>query len=449
MVLQTSSLDFTVRTNPPELVVPAIPTPRELKPLSDIDAQHCLRMQIRFLFFYRYQPLMAGRDPVQVIRQALAETLVFYYPWAGRLRESTNGILMIDCTGEGVLFIEADADVTIKQFGDNLMPPFACSDKILCNVPESDGILGCPLLLVQVTSLKCGGFIFGLRFNHTMSDASGIGQFLNVLAEIACGAQKPSVLPLWHRELLCARDPPKVAYTHPEYEHELPDIRSMYIPKNCSFFFGPKEISSIRALLPHHIATKSTTFEVLTAWIWRSYTESLNLQNPDQEVYLIIPVNARFGHCKFNPPLPDGFYGNAIVFPLEGTTVKNLLCRPLEYSLELVKKAKYKANEDYVHSVLELIAKKERPFYFRSGSFMVTDHTKAGFQDVNFGWGTPLYNGIAEGGLGNMLGASAYVPHTNSKGEEGKVVMMCMPEYAMKCFRKRLTICTLMLMPIH
>ncbi|KAL2333549.1 hypothetical protein Fmac_014762 [Flemingia macrophylla] len=225
-----------------------------------------------------------------------------------------------------------------------------------------------------------------------MSDASGIGQFLNAIAEIARGAQKPSVLPVWHREQLCARYPPRVTYTHPEY----------------------------------------------TAWIWRSYTASLKLQNPGQEVHLMIPVNARFGHCKFNPPLPDGFYGNAIVFPLEGTTVENLLCRPLWYALELVKKAKYKANKDYVHSVLDLIANKERPLYFRSGSFIVTDHTKAGFQDVNFGWGTALYNGIAEGGLGNMLGSSSYVTHTNSKGEKGRVVTMCMPEYALEMFQKEI-----------
>ena len=94
---------------------------------------------------------MAGKDPVQIIRQALAETLVFYYPFAGRLREGPNRKLMVDCTGEGVIFIEADADVWLDQFGDtDLKPPFPCFEEILYDVPGSNGITDCPLLLIQV-----------------------------------------------------------------------------------------------------------------------------------------------------------------------------------------------------------------------------------------------------------------------------------------------------------
>nr|XP_023917515.1 benzyl alcohol O-benzoyltransferase-like [Quercus suber] len=150
MAPQATSLVFIVRRRKPELVVPAKPTPHEFKQLSDIDDQEGLRFQIPFIQFYKYDPSMKGRDPVRVIREALAQTLVFYYPFAGRLREGPGRKLVVECTGEGIIFIEADADVTLEQFGDTLQPPFPCWEELLFEVPGSRGILNCPLLHIQV-----------------------------------------------------------------------------------------------------------------------------------------------------------------------------------------------------------------------------------------------------------------------------------------------------------
>ena len=154
MATPSTSLEFTVQRCEPELIAPAKPTPHEYKLLSDIDDQATLRLQVPGIKIYRYDPSMKGKDPVKVIREALAQTLVFYYPFAGRLREGVNGKLMVDCNGEGVLFIEADADVTLEQFGDELQPPFPCFDELLYDVPGSEGMLNCPLLLIQVPFLS-------------------------------------------------------------------------------------------------------------------------------------------------------------------------------------------------------------------------------------------------------------------------------------------------------
>ena len=135
------------------MVAPAKPTPHEFKQLSDIDDQESLRFQIPLIQFYKYDPSMKGRDPVRVIREALAKTLVFYYPFAGRLREGPGRKLVVECTGEGIIFIEADADVTLEQFGDSLQPPFPCWEELLFDVPGSGGILNCPLMLIQVHML--------------------------------------------------------------------------------------------------------------------------------------------------------------------------------------------------------------------------------------------------------------------------------------------------------
>lgn len=148
----TTGLSFKVHRRQPELVTPAKPTPRELKLLSDIDDQQGLRFQIPVIFFYRPN-LTSNQDPVQVIRRALAETLVYYYPFAGRLWELSNRKLAVDCTGEGVLFIEAEADVTLAELeeADGLLPPFPCLEELLFDVEGSSEVFNTPLLLVQVS----------------------------------------------------------------------------------------------------------------------------------------------------------------------------------------------------------------------------------------------------------------------------------------------------------
>ena len=139
---------LSVQRRKPVLVAPAEPTPHEFKPLSDIDDQETLRFQVPFIQYYNNKPEMKDRDPVAVIKEAVAKALVFYYPLAGRLREGPGRKLVVECTGEGVLFIEADANVKLEDFGEQLPPPLPWLSELLYNVPGSDGIVGNPLLLI-------------------------------------------------------------------------------------------------------------------------------------------------------------------------------------------------------------------------------------------------------------------------------------------------------------
>ncbi|KAK6289239.1 hypothetical protein POUND7_000780 [Theobroma cacao] len=209
---------------------------------------------------------MQGKDPAKVIREALGKTLVFYYPFAGRLRKGRNRKLMVDCTGEGVLFIKVDADVKLEQFGEELLPPFPCLDQLLYNVPSSRGMLNCPLRLIEVTC------------------------------------------------------------THHEFD-KVDDIKScsIFTPLenmvHRSFFFNPSHISTICRFVALHLCHCST-FEVLTACLWRCRTLALQF-DPDEQVRLLCIVNV----CsKFNPPLPKGYYGNTIVHPVV-VTIAGKLCQ--------------------------------------------------------------------------------------------------------------------------
>ncbi|KAJ4847762.1 hypothetical protein Tsubulata_038023, partial [Turnera subulata] len=282
-----------------------------------------------------YQTSVTKRDPVKVMREAVAKALVFYYPMAGRLREGPNRKLTVECNGE-------DAEVTLQQLGVAPHLPYPYTHEFLFNVvPGSSQVLNCPLLIFQVTRLKCGGFTFAFKFNHAMCDGLGMFQFCSAVSEIACGADAPSILPVWERHLLDSIDPPKVTHQHLEYASEEKLV-------DRSFLFGPKELSTLRSLVPHlkklHLIR----------------TIALQLP-PNQEVRLMCTLNAR--HKLFNPPLPRGYYGNAIVCPVALAAASDLTQNPLGYALELVKMAKAQLSRDYFSSVASLMATKGRPSY--------------------------------------------------------------------------------------
>ncbi|TQD98854.1 hypothetical protein C1H46_015497 [Malus baccata] len=212
---------------------------------------------------------------------------------------------------------------------------------------------------MQVTRLTCGGFILALRLNHTVCDAPGLHLFLDTIAEMERGAHAPSLLPVWERELLFARDPPRITCSHHEYEDVIDHSDGSYISSNQSNM-------KCRTLAPKI--------------------------NPKQAVRISCIVNARRKHHDVRLPL--GYYGNAFAFPAAVSKAEPLCKNPLGYALELVKKAKATMNEEYLRSMADLLVLRGRPQYSSTGSYLrVSDTTRAGFGDVNFGWGQPVFAG--------------------------------------------------------
>ncbi|CAN1246292.1 Benzyl alcohol O-benzoyltransferase [Linum grandiflorum] len=414
----SSSLIFRVQRSEPELVRPEKPTPHETKLLSDIDDQEGLRFHFPVIQFYKHSPAMHGKDPAAVIRRAVAKTLVYYYPLAG------------------VLFIEADADVQLAEFGE-IQPPFACVEELLFDVPGSSAVLHSPLLLIQVTRLQCGGFILALRIHHCLTDGPGLVQFMLCIAKIARGATTtPTVTPVWERHILSGHSLPRVTCTHNEYK-QVPTTTTD-IPRkdmiSTSFFFSPAEISALRS---RHApdAPHASRFEILAACLWKCRTAALRLDR-DEVTRMILMVNVR--GKLMNPPLPRGYYGNALAFPTAVAPAAKLCREPLMYALDLVRKAKSKVNEEYVKSIVDLMVLEGRPkvSMVKWPTFVLSDVTRAGFREVDFGWGEAVYGGPMGA---DVTGVTNFcMSGMNKEGENVVVLALSLPAAAMRRFVKEL-----------
>ncbi|TVT97476.1 hypothetical protein EJB05_57271, partial [Eragrostis curvula] len=123
-----------------------------------------------------------------------------------------GGKLVVDCAGEGLLFVEADADVRLADLEvAGLRAPFPGMDELLFDVEGTSSMLNCLLLLIQLsgqvkspagdftwpTWLLCDGFVLALRLNHTICDAIGIIQFMSAVGQLARGFPTVAVQPAW------------------------------------------------------------------------------------------------------------------------------------------------------------------------------------------------------------------------------------------------------------
>ena len=141
-----------------------------------------------------------GHEAVEVIRRALSQALVHYYPFAGRISSSgagDDGGFSIRCTGEGVEFITGSVDCGLteaKIFGERSGAK-ALLDELAVYYPVGSYGSDDPLLSVQVTEFSCGGVVLGVTWNHAVADGAGIAQFLAAVGELTRGQPSPSILP--------------------------------------------------------------------------------------------------------------------------------------------------------------------------------------------------------------------------------------------------------------
>ncbi|KAL3521239.1 hypothetical protein ACH5RR_019388 [Cinchona calisaya] len=387
------------------LITPSDPTPTHILHLSALDSQLFLRFTVEYLLAYKPSRGLDKPTTTARLKAALARALVPYYPLAGRVRTRSDGSgLEVVCRAQGAVFIEATSECTSSEFDDQRAPSYCNQWRKLLSLQVDDVLSGAPPLVVQLTWLSDGAATLGVGFSHCMCDGIGSGEFLNSFAELASGTKrgvnelKPA--PIWARHLM---DPSPLGIpclnsaSHPEFKK---------VPDTCGFLsrftqerltptsvtFDRKCLNELKKSATHtgrlSESLSCTSFEVLSAHIWRSWAKSINLPSK-QVVKLLFSINIR---NRVKPSLPSGYYGNAFVLGCAEICVKDLIEKGLGHATELVKRAKERVDDGYVREVVDSVSS-ARACPDSVGVLILSQWSRLGLDRVDFGMGRPVQVG--------------------------------------------------------
>ncbi|KAK4273723.1 hypothetical protein QN277_017062 [Acacia crassicarpa] len=389
----------SVRVKAAVVITPADPTPACVLALSALDSQLFLRFTIEYLLVYRPCPGLNRGATSARLKAALAQALVPYYPFAGRVRPKPSGSgLEIVCRAQGAVFIEAFSDrYTAGEFGK--APKTVTDWRQLLSLYTPDVLKGSPPLVVQLTWLNDGAAALGVGINHCICDGIGSAEFLNYFAELAsgkCPALDPK--PVWNRHLLSPsiRSPNRACPMILTKFNRVPDLcdfmtRVTSDLKPTSIIFDRRRLNELKnvAWSMSPLSDSSyTSFEVLAAHVWRSWARALGFPS-NQILKLLFSINVR---NRVKPGIPEGYYGNAFVLGCAQSSTKELVQNGLGYGSGLVRSAKERVDNEYVREVIERVSE-SRASPDSVGVLILSQWSRLGLERVDFGAGRPVHVG--------------------------------------------------------
>ncbi|KAJ0972454.1 hypothetical protein J5N97_020413 [Dioscorea zingiberensis] len=367
------SSPLSVRRLSEGLVPPSEATPSITLPLSWIDRIPSNKAMKDILLVFNH-----GQEPAKAIRQALSKALVPYYPLAGVFVVSHQGELQVLCNGDGVWFVEAVADCTLEDLHFLTDFPLIINQNDLLPQPLPGTDPTDRMLMMQVTQFKCGGFVIGHRGNHAIWDGLGSAQFIKAIADIAKGQEQLKIEPVWCRELLpTPQSLPQGLSPPPKYT---PDLSPAIIK------LSPSHVNRMKHHIINQLGRQCSTFDVLTAKIWQSRARAMHA-DPHVNLHLLLSMSIR----HILPQVPPGFYGNCIHLVTLTMQSSKLVNEPLHELVKMIKDAKNRLPVDYFEWIKGNVKIDPSSMGSSYESMVVTDWTRLGFLEADFGWGNPSH----------------------------------------------------------
>ncbi|KAK4410663.1 Shikimate O-hydroxycinnamoyltransferase [Sesamum angolense] len=324
---------------------------------------------------YVYRPTAADNFfDAGVLKAALGRALVPFYPMAGRLKRDEDGRVEIDCNAEGVLFVEAESDGVVDDYGD--FAPTLELRRLIPAVDYSQGISTYPLLVLQASQSRLS-------------------------------STEPSSDPVIHPNRNSAHieyQPAPAMKTPASKDAEAPEIAVSI------FKLTRDQLNALKAKSKEGGNTVTySSYEMLAGHVWCSVCMARGLPE-DQDTKLYIATD---GRSRLQPPLPPGYFGNVIFTATPIAVSGDLTSKPVWNAASKIHDALARMDNDYLRSALDYLelqpdlkALVRGAHTFRCPNLGITSWVRLPIHDADFGWGRPIFmgpGGIAYEGLSFVL----------------------------------------------
>ncbi|MCO5560753.1 hypothetical protein L7F22_014373 [Adiantum nelumboides] len=351
----------------------------------------------RLLFYPSCHGLSQARM-VTILRHSLALALTHFYPLAGRLA-LRHGHLALHCNDAGAQFVQArlrgaDApSLPQLQASRFAMQPFFSQLARWGFYSPSLHQGTAPLLSIQVTTFACGGIALGVAFSHVIADGTSFWHFMSSWAECARGREKPSLPPRHERHILANHMQSSSAVKPAiDFFEDLQDNPSQFRRDKKvanSFCISKEMVGQMKNETQHHYSA----YEVACAHIWK-HTNRAWKHPQDTKVGFINVVNMR---DRISPPLPRGYFGNAVLWSIATATSGQLNDEDLAATAGRIHDAVVACSNSRFQEFLELLEvhpflleKIVQPLGCNGVRMRVSSSTKFPVSSIDFGWGKPL-----------------------------------------------------------
>ncbi|KVH57169.1 spermidine hydroxycinnamoyl transferase-like [Cynara cardunculus var. scolymus] len=442
-----------VTIKPSSMVKPAEPTWSGRLALSELD-QTGMTTHVPTIYFYT-QPSDDWNTVLQTLITSLTTTLVHFYPLAGRLSSIAGGRLELDCNSAGVQLTEAYADIKLVDLDDLLESPMI--NKLIPSVDYRQTPLeDTPLLLLQVTRFCCGSWSLGFCISHVVVDGQSALHFLSEWARVCRGGLVASPPYLDRKILRAGESPITTCSSIHQYGQFIPP--PILIGQSSNKNERRKKTTVAMMKLTETLVTKLrnkanqsrknegghcfTRYEAVTAHTWRTACMIRNHES-EQPTAIGICIDVR---SKMKPPLPEKYFGNAIIDVIATGTSGEIVSKSLGYVSSKIKEAIEKVNDEYVSSMIDFLKNQEDlskfqdlqwirddggPFYGNPNLGVISWLTLP-MHGVDFGWGKELFTGP---GTGDAVDGDFLI----LRGEEASgslVVASCLQVRHMEDFKR-------------